>query len=43
MKKYYIEVKSEKLGIYWNGIGYEKNGNIQYKFVNGEMIGQPTL
>jgi len=24
----------------WNGTGYDKNGNIQVKFVNGEYIKQ---
>ena len=29
-----------KDGELWNGTGYNKNGNIQLKFVNGKMINQ---
>ena len=29
-----------KDGELWNGTGYDKNGNIQLKFVNGESIEQ---
>ncbi len=34
-EKYVGEWKNGKR---WNGIKYNKNGNIQYKFVNGELI-----
>ena len=27
-------------GRIWNGIGYDKNGNIKYKYVNGKQIKQ---
>ena len=27
-----------KAGELWNGTGYDKNGNIQLKFVNGESV-----
>ena len=29
-----------KEGKQWNGIGYDKNGNITYKYVNGKWIKQ---
>ena len=29
-----------KGGKKWNGIQYDKNGNIQYKYVNGKRIRQ---
>ena len=35
--KYVGEYKDGKT---WNGTGYDKNGNIQVKFVNGEYIKQ---
>ena len=35
--KYVGEYKNGKT---WNGTGYDKNGNIQVKFVNGKMIKQ---
>ena len=34
-RKYVGEYKDGKT---WNGTGYDKNGNIQIKFVNGESI-----
>ena len=36
-RKYVGEYKDGKT---WNGTGYDKNGNIQVKFVNGEYIKQ---
>ena len=36
-RKYVGEYKDGK---YWNGTFYEKNGNIEYKYVNGEWIKQ---
>ena len=36
-RKYVGEYKDGKT---WNGTGYDKNGNIQVKFVNGKMIKQ---
>ena len=36
-RKYVGEYKNGKT---WNGTGYDKNGNIQVKFVNGEYIKQ---
>ena len=36
-RKYVGEYKDGK---YWNGTLYEKNGNILFKYVNGEHIKQ---
>jgi len=36
-RKYVGKYKDGKT---WNGTGYDKNGNIQVKFVNGEYIKQ---
>ena len=36
-RKYVGEYKDGKT---WNGTGYDKNGNIQVKYVNGKMIRQ---